>query len=165
VNFVFHAEIFLEDFFEYISKTKLKMKRIQTFEDFSIPYEGWTSSYSSQFENEEKELHNYMFFQHLMTIRDAIDDLLQMDRAKVDQILQDGHAWAVDHITTSVDDIEEVYHFLKNRSSEIDSMDQGMDTDMTGEPEEKPQMPEIQIIGNDDNVEVEFEAGEEKEEE
>ena len=141
------------------------MKRIQTFEDFSIPYEGWTSSYSSQFENEEKELHNYMFFQHLMTIRDAIDDLLQMDRAKVDQILQDGHAWAVDHITTSVDDIEEVYHFLKNRSSEIDSMDQGMDTDMMGEPEEKPQMPEIQIIGNDDNVEVEDEAGEEKEEE
>jgi hypothetical protein len=141
------------------------MKRIQTFEDFSIPYEGWTSSYSSQFENEEKELHNYMFFQHLMTIRDAIDDLLQMDRAKVDQILQDGHAWAVDHITTSVDDIEEVYHFLKNRSSEIDSMDQGMDTDMMGEPEEKPQMPEIQIIGNDDKVEVEDEAGEEKEEE
>jgi hypothetical protein len=141
------------------------MKRIQTFEDFSIPYEGWTSSYSSQFENEEKELHNYMFFQHLMTIRDAIDDLLQMDRAKVDQILQGGHAWAVDHITTSVDDIEEVYHFLKNRSSEIDSMDQGMDTDMMGEPEEKPQMPEIQIIGNDDKVEVEDEAGEEKEEE
>jgi hypothetical protein len=141
------------------------MKRIQTFEDFSIPYEGWTSSYSSQFENEEKELHNYMFFQHLMTIRDAIDDLLQMDRAKVDQILQDGHAWAVDHITTSVDDIEEVYHFLKNRSSEIDSMDQGMDTDMMGEPEEKPQMPEIQIIGNDDKVEVEDESGEEKEEE
>jgi hypothetical protein len=141
------------------------MKRIQTFEDFSIPYEGWTSSYSSQFENEEKELHNYMFFQHLMTIRDAIDDLLQMDRAKVDQILQGGHAWAVDHITTSVDDIEEVYHFLKNRSSEIDSMDQGMDTDMMGEPEETPQMPEIQIIGNDDKVDVEFEAGEEKEEE
>jgi hypothetical protein len=141
------------------------MKRIQTFEDFSIPYEGWTSSYSSQFENEEKELHNYMFFQHLMTIRDAIDDLLQMDRAKVDQILQGGHAWAVDHITTSVDDIEEVYHFLKNRSSEIDSMDQGMDTDMMGEPEEKPQMPEIQIIGNDDKVEVEDESGEEKEEE
>jgi hypothetical protein len=36
---------------------------------------------------------------------------------------------------------------------------------MMGEPEEKPQMPEIQIIGNDDKVEVEDEAGEEKEEE
>jgi len=100
------------------------MKIIKTFEDFSIPYEGWTSSYSSQFENEEKELHNYMFFQHLMTIRDAIDDLIKMDRSTVDQILQDGHAWAVDHITTSVDDIEEVYHFLKNRSSEINQLNQ-----------------------------------------
>ena len=142
------------------------MKRIQTFEDFSIPYEGWTSSYSSQFENEEKELHNYMFFQHLMTIRDAIDDLMKMDRSTVDQILQDGHGWAVDHITTSVDDIEEVYHFLKNRSSEITQMEPEMDSVMPLEPKESPEMPEIQIIGDDDEVEVEEEGGEgEKEEE
>lgn len=143
------------------------MKRIQTFEDFSIPYEGWTSSYSSQFENEEKELHNYMFFQHLMTIRDAIDDLLKMDRSTVDQILQDGHGWAVDHITTSTDDIEEVYHFLKNRSSEITQMEPERDSVMPLEPEESPEMPEIQIIGNDDEVEVEDgdEKDDQKEEE
>jgi hypothetical protein len=131
------------------------MKIIKTFEDFSVPYEGWTSSYSSQFENEEKELHNYMFFQHLMTIRDAIDDLMKMDRETVDKILQDGHAWAVDHITTSVDDIEEVYHFLKNRSSEITQMEPEMDSIIPINREESPQMPEIQIIGDDDQVEVE----------
>lgn len=131
------------------------MKIIKTFEDFSVPYEGWTSSYSSQFENEEKELHNYMFFQHLMTIRDAIDDLMKMDRETVDKILQDGHAWAVDHITTSVDDIEEVYHFLKNRSSEITQMEPEMDSIIPIKREESPQMPEIQIIGDDDQVEVE----------
>lgn len=142
------------------------MKRIQTFEDFSIPYEGWTSSYSSQFENEEKELHNYMFFQHLMTIRDAIDDLIKMDRSTVDRILQDGHAWAVDHITTSVDDIEEVYHFLKNRSSEISQMEPETDSVMPMEPEQNQEMPEIQIIGDDDKVEVEEEDEDgEKEEE
>lgn len=142
------------------------MKIIKTFEDFSVPYEGWTSSYSSQFENEEKELHNYMFFQHLMTIRDAIDDLMKMDRETVDKILQDGHAWAVDHITTSVDDIEEVYHFLKNRSSEITQMEPEMDSVIPINREESPQMPEIQIIGDDDQVEVEEESGEgEKEEE
>jgi len=140
------------------------MKIIKTFEDFSIPYEGWTSSYSSQFENEEKELHNYMFFQHLMTIKDAIDDLLKMDRETVDQILQDGHAWAVDHITTSVDDIEEVYHFLKNRSSEITQLEPETDSVMPKEREQDQEMPEIQIIGDDDEVEVE-EEGEEKEDE
>jgi len=133
------------------------MKIIKTFEDFSIPYEGWTSSYSSQFENEDKELHNYMFFQHLMTIRDAIDDLIKMDRSTVDQILQDGHAWAVDHITTSVDDIDEVYHFLKNRSSEISQMEPETDS-------VKQMEPEIEIIGNDDKVEVEEEGGEKEEE-
>lgn len=140
------------------------MKRIQTFEDFSIPYEGWTSSYSSQFENEEKELHNYMFFQHLMTIRDAIDDLIKMDRSTVDQILQDGHAWAVDHITTSVDDIEEVYHFLKNRSSEISQMEPETDSIIPLTTKNSSKMPEIQIIGDDDKVEVE-EMGREKEDE
>ena len=27
-------------------------------------------------------------------------------------MLSNGHAWAVDHITTSTDDVEEVYHFI-----------------------------------------------------
>jgi len=140
------------------------MKIIKTFEDFSIPYEGWTSSYSSQFENEDKELHNYMFFQHLMTIRDAIDDLIKMDRSTVDQILQDGHAWAVDHITTSVDDIEEVYHFLKNRSSEINQLEPETDLVMPIDREQDRETPEIQIIGDDDKVEVEEEGGEKEDE-
>jgi hypothetical protein len=80
-----------------------------------------------------------------MTMKDAIDDLLKMDRAKIDEILSDGHGWAVDHVTTSVDDVEEVYHFLKNR--------------MADHFEEKPEMamPTIQILGDDDKVEVEEE--------
>ena len=37
-----------------------------------------------------------------------------MEKDKVDQILNDGHGWAVDHIATSKDDVEEVYNFLNN---------------------------------------------------
>ena len=58
------------------------------------------------------EFQNYMFFNNLKTIRDAIDEILQMDAHAVDQLLSDGHNWATDHMATSADDIEEVYHFL-----------------------------------------------------
>jgi uncharacterized protein YerC len=50
---------------------------------------------------------NYMFFQNLKTIKDAVDAMLQMDPMMVDQIL-------------SKDDVEEVYNFLKNYNSQLD---------------------------------------------
>ena len=61
---------------------------------------------------QDKESQNYMFFQNLETIQHAVSELLTMDQSQVDALLSNGHAWAVDHITTSADDIEEVYHFL-----------------------------------------------------
>jgi hypothetical protein len=55
----------------------------------------------------------YMFHKNLMTIQDNINEILSMDKLTVDRILQDGHDWASDHISTSKDDIEEVANFLK----------------------------------------------------
>lgn len=63
---------------------------------------------------------NYMFFQNLKTIKKMVDSMLQMDPAQVDQMLSNGHGWAVDHIATSKDDVEEVGGFLMN-SAETDS--------------------------------------------
>lgn len=57
---------------------------------------------------------NYMFFQNLKTMKGAIEDMLEMNQSEVDKILSDGHGWALDHIATSADDVEEVYHFLEN---------------------------------------------------
>ena len=61
-----------------------------------------------------EELSEYMFFGNLETIKSRIDEILAMDPIKVEEVLRDGHAWAVDHIATSKDDIEEVSNFLKN---------------------------------------------------
>jgi hypothetical protein len=36
-----------------------------------------------------------------------------MDEAQIDALLDDGHDWALDHISTSKDDVEEVYEWLK----------------------------------------------------
>lgn len=61
-----------------------------------------------------KEQSNYMFFENLKTIKKLVDAMLQMDANQVDELLSNGHGWAIDHIATSKDDIEEVGGFLMN---------------------------------------------------
>ena len=123
------------------------MKNIKAFEDFG----------TQPIAEGENQHENYMFFQHLMTIKHAIEDILSMDREKVDQMLSNGHDWALDHMSTSTDDIEEVYHFLKGR---MEMEEEG------GEDHHTQTSPmNIEIIGNDDKVEVEEEDGEDGDEE
>jgi hypothetical protein len=62
----------------------------------------------------EHESSNYMFWASLKTIQHAAKELSEMDMQQVDSILDNGHGWALDHIATSADDMEEVYHFLAN---------------------------------------------------
>jgi hypothetical protein len=57
---------------------------------------------------------NYMFFQNLHTINRMTEKMLALDAMRVDQLLSDGHAWAVDHIATSTDDVTEVGQWLCN---------------------------------------------------
>lgn len=71
-------------------------------------------------EEGHSEFQNYMFFNNLKTIHEAISDILEMDPQAVDQLLSDGHNWALDHLATSADDIEEVYHFLNANLGEHD---------------------------------------------
>jgi len=58
---------------------------------------------------------NYMFFSNLKQIKSQCEEMLAMDKNEVDKMLSDGHNWALDHISTSKDDVEEVYNWLKNR--------------------------------------------------
>lgn len=79
------------------------------------------------------ESHNYMFWQNLKTIHHAASELLGMDKTKIDSLIANGHAWAVDHIATSSDDIEEVYHFLEsNADDSYDGETEGGYTDEYG---------------------------------
>jgi hypothetical protein len=63
----------------------------------------------------EAEVKNYMFFNSLQNIKEKVDKILAMDKHKVDKMLSDGHDWASDHVSTSRDDIEEVYNWLTGR--------------------------------------------------
>ena len=69
-------------------------------------------------ENSEK----YMFFQNLETIKKEVEEMLNLDSQTVDAILANGHDWAADHISTSKDDVEEVYNFLMNNKAPMDEL-------------------------------------------
>ena len=71
-------------------------------------------------ESSDYGVQNYMFFQNLKEIRDNIDTLLSMDQQEVDRILSDGHGWALEHMATAKDDVEEVTSFLKHRKGGLD---------------------------------------------
>ena len=129
------------------------MKNIKFFEEF----ESTNFPQGEIHENHEgHELDNYMFFQNLHTLKNAIDELMELDPHEVDQILTNGHGWALDHIATSVDDVEEVYHFMAN-SIEMgyhgDEEQHGGSEEMEGEEEEHKPI-EVNIMGSDDNVDV-----------
>ena len=81
------------------------------------------------------ESNNYMFWQNLKTIIDATNNLLKMNHDKVDSILSNGHGWALDHLATSADDIEEVFHFLDTELNSYDGENEGGYTDEYGSVE------------------------------
>lgn len=125
------------------------MKNIKFFEDFN------SEAPSNEIHEGHGEMQNYMFFQNLHTIKNSIEELLELDSAKVDAILTDGHGWALDHIATSVDDIEEVYHFLSN------SLEMGHEGEE--DHEEEPEEMEAEIQVSPEEVEAETEKEEETE--
>ena len=64
---------------------------------------------------EEGGLKHYMFFSNLKTIKDKVDIILKMNPKMIDSELGKGHDWASDHITSSRDDIEEVFYWIPTR--------------------------------------------------
>jgi hypothetical protein len=57
---------------------------------------------------------NYMFFSSLKQMRRQIDLLLQLDRATVEEILQNGHDWADDHVAVAKNNLDQVFDFMMN---------------------------------------------------
>lgn len=55
---------------------------------------------------------NYMFFSNLKAIKEKAEKLLSLDSNQIDSMLENGHDWASDHISSSRDDIEEVYNWI-----------------------------------------------------
>ena len=64
----------------------------------------------------------YMFFSNLEQIRDQASELLKYDKNQVEQLLDNGHDWAQDHIASSTESIDQVYDFMKNNLNDQTNM-------------------------------------------
>jgi hypothetical protein len=73
-------------------------------------------TYESRRLRENRETENYMFFGNLETMKNMIDDLLQMDESEIDSILSE-HDWASDHISVAAENLEHVYNFLNKHDN------------------------------------------------
>jgi hypothetical protein len=59
---------------------------------------------------------NYMTFSNLQQMKRQIDMLLELDEDVVDQIIQDGHDWADDHISVAKENLDQVFDFMMNET-------------------------------------------------
>jgi len=66
----------------------------------------------------EQEQSNYMFFSNLKQIKRQCEMMLDMDPSQIDEIIQNGHDWADDHISEAKTNIDQVFDFFKNEMSE-----------------------------------------------
>jgi hypothetical protein len=70
--------------------------------------------------SDDTNVTSYMFFGNLQTIHRLASEILQMDQSKVNQLLDDGHNWAEDHITTAKVQVTQVFNFLMNKTLKED---------------------------------------------
>ena len=66
-------------------------------------------------EANEYGLRNEMFFNDIYSIYEDACELLDMDLSQIDNILNNGHGWALDHVATANNDIEHIYHYLEGQ--------------------------------------------------
>ena len=70
--------------------------------------------------SEQQESENYMFFGNLKQIARQCKMLLEMDEEMIDQIIQDGHDWADDHVSEAKTNMDQVFDFIMNEKRKMD---------------------------------------------
>ena len=82
----------------------------------------------------EDEINNYMFFSNLEQIKRQCDMLLQIDQNVLNDIINDGHDWADDHVTEAKTNMDQIFDFFMN---EINKKDQYVDFEPLEEGKKK----------------------------
>jgi len=90
-------------------------------------------------ESHEGNTDRYMFFSNLEQIKRQCDMLLEQDPQIIDQILDNGHDWAQDHIAEAKNNMDQVFDFMMGElkgDGEQDINDMSFD-DVIGEGRKK----------------------------
>ena len=78
-------------------------------------------------ESEEHKGSRYMFFSNLEQIKRQCELLLELDESEIEQILDNGHDWAQDHMAEAKNNIDQVFDFIMNESNaDFDTSDEMM---------------------------------------
>ena len=87
----------------------------------------------------------YMFFSNLEQMKRQCDMLLDMDQSMVEEILENGHDWAQDHISEAKNNMDQVFDFLMNETKK-----HGMQMSMNIDDEDMVMMEEDDVNIIDD---------------
>ena len=87
---------------------------------------------------QEVENANYMLFSNLKQMKRQIEMIMKMDPNMIDDIIQNGHDWADDHISVAKTNMDQVFDFLKN---EMDKESQYVDFEEMNEGRKKTGTP------------------------
>ena len=79
-------------------------------------------------EDHDMRSNRYMFFSNLEQMRRQCDLLLDLDQSMVEDILDNGHDWAQDHIAEAKNNMDQVFDFIMNESKK-DGMELSMNMD------------------------------------
>jgi hypothetical protein len=60
---------------------------------------------------------NYMFFSNLEQIKRQCELLMKLDQNMVNELLDNGHDWADDHISTAKENMDQVFDFMMNETN------------------------------------------------
>jgi hypothetical protein len=63
---------------------------------------------------QEQESERYMFFSNLEQMKRQCEMLLDLDKSQIEDILDNGHDWAQDHISEAKNNMDQVFDFLMN---------------------------------------------------
>ena len=65
-------------------------------------------------DNMEEGSSRYMFFSNLQQIKRQCEYLLEFDENQIEEILENGHDWAQEHIAEAKNNMDQVFDFLMN---------------------------------------------------
>ena len=65
---------------------------------------------------QESRSNRYIFFSNLEQMRRQCDMLLELDESMLEEILDNGHDWAQDHISEAKNNMDQVFDFLMNET-------------------------------------------------
>ena len=73
---------------------------------------------------QEQETTNYMFFGNLEQIKRQCELLLSFDKQMIDDLLQNGHDWADDHVSEAKNNMDQVFDFIMNEKEKGQSINE-----------------------------------------